>query len=46
MRGVPLRTIQELAGHARASTTEVYMHLAPQALDDAILQLRGPDELR
>ncbi len=45
MRGVPLRTIQELAGHAKASTTEVYMHLAPQALDDAILRLRASDQL-
>jgi integrase len=29
MAGVPLRTVQKLAGHAHYSTTEKYAHLAP-----------------
>ncbi|MCB9751771.1 MAG: hypothetical protein H6713_17490 [Myxococcales bacterium] len=41
MRGTPQRAIQELAGHAKSSTTEIYMHLAPRALQDAIRNLRG-----
>ncbi len=41
MRGTPQKVIQELAGHAHGSTTEVYMHLAPHALRDAIKNLRS-----
>jgi integrase len=37
--GVPLRTIQVLAGHASARTTERYAHLAPSSLRDAIAAL-------
>jgi integrase len=34
-RGVPARTIQALAGHASITTTERYMHVAPEALASA-----------
>ena len=34
MAGVPLRTIQKLAGHAHFSTTEKYAHLAPGHMQD------------
>jgi len=36
MAGVPLRTVQLLAGHAHFSTTEKYAHLAPGHLQDAV----------
>lgn len=39
MRGVPLRTIQKLAGHSRISVTEQYAHLAPGYLEDAVNQI-------
>ena len=39
MRGVPARTIQELAGHANLSETERYMHLSPAAIEDGIRAL-------
>lgn len=38
--GVPLRTVQVLAGHASYRTTERYAHLAPGTLQDAIRVLR------
>lgn len=38
--GVPLRTVQLLAGHASARTTEQYAHLAPGHLRDAVRGLR------
>ena len=41
MRGTAQKVIQELAGHAHGSTTEVYMHLAPRALTEAIRGLRA-----
>ena len=44
MRGVPTRAIQELAGHANSATTDVYMHLTPSALDQAIAALREEEE--
>lgn len=34
--GVPLRTVQVLAGHASYATTERYAHLSPSALEDAV----------
>ena len=38
--GIPLRTVQVLAGHASYSTTEKYAHLAPNTLRDAISAMR------
>ncbi len=43
MRGVPVRAIQELAGHADLSMTQRYMHLSPAALDSAIRLLDQPN---
>ena len=40
MRGTTQKVIQELAGHTSSATTELYMHLAPRALKEAIKQLR------
>lgn len=37
--GVPLRTVQVLAGHASYTTTERYAHLAPSDLRDSIARL-------
>ncbi|MCB9519241.1 MAG: tyrosine-type recombinase/integrase [Myxococcales bacterium] len=37
--GVPIREIQELAGHSRVEHTERYMHLAPDATSNAIARL-------
>lgn len=36
MAGVPLRTVQILAGHAHYSTTEKYAHLAPEHLQNVM----------
>ncbi|MCA9718361.1 MAG: tyrosine-type recombinase/integrase [Myxococcales bacterium] len=44
MRGAHPVVIQRLAGHASAQTTEVYMHLTPAALQEAIGKLREDDE--
>ena len=41
MRGTAQKAIQELAGHAKGSTTEIYMHLAPRTLREAIRGLRS-----
>jgi site-specific recombinase XerD len=41
MRGAPVRSIQELAGHRDLSTTQRYMHLSPSALTEAIRLLDG-----
>lgn len=38
--GVPLRTVQVLAGHSSIRITENYAHLAPSTLRDAVLGLR------
>ncbi|MCA9717404.1 MAG: site-specific integrase, partial [Myxococcales bacterium] len=43
LRGVHVRTIQKLAGHANLSTTEVYMHLVTEAEEDAIRRLRDDE---
>lgn len=39
MNGVPLRTVQILAGHASFKTTEVYAHLSPDHLQDSVSRL-------
>jgi integrase len=39
MRGVPVRAIQELAGHQHLSTTQRYMHNSPVAIESAIRML-------
>ncbi len=44
LRGVHVRTIQKLAGHAKLSTTEVYMHLVSEVEEDAIRRLREDEE--
>jgi site-specific recombinase XerD len=36
MKGATAKAIQELAGHQSLSTTQMYMHLSPVALEDAI----------
>ena len=36
MRGVPLKAIQELLGHASIVTTMRYAHLAPHVARDAV----------
>lgn len=36
MKGVPLRTVQVLAGHSTYGVTEQYAHLAPEHLADAL----------
>lgn len=36
MAAVPLRTVQILAGHANIKTTEIYAHLAPDHLANAV----------
>jgi integrase len=37
--GIPLRTVQVLAGHSSIRITEKYAHLAPSSLRDAIMQI-------
>jgi len=39
MQGVPLRTVQVLAGHSTVAITEEYAHLAPNHLSDAVANL-------
>ena len=42
MRGVPLKVIQELMGHATLEMTMRYAHLAPEARESAVQQLDRP----
>ncbi len=46
MRGVPMRTIQELLGHASFAMTQRYAHLAPHVPRDAVklLDIRHPKD--
>lgn len=41
MKGVGIRTIQELMGHKDVSTTMIYSHLSPEHLRKAITELRS-----
>jgi integrase len=41
MRGVPMRAIQEWAGHTDLRTTQRYMHLSPHGMDSMIRLLEG-----
>ena len=40
MQGVPLRTVQVIAGHAHFTTTERYAHLAPGYLKNVTAGMR------
>lgn len=42
MRGVPLKAVQELLGHATIEMTMRYAHLAPTVVRDAVRLLDGP----
>jgi integrase len=41
MRGVPLRIIQEILGHASVSQTEIYSHLQPEVMHRAMEETFG-----
>jgi integrase len=41
MRGVPLKAVQELLGHADIRMTMRYSHLAPEVKRDAVALLDG-----
>lgn len=41
MRGVPMRAVQQLAGHADLRMTQRYSHLAEQVLVEAVQVLPG-----
>ncbi|RKG70767.1 hypothetical protein D7V80_04200 [Corallococcus sp. CA054B] len=42
MRGVPLKVIQELMGHATIEMTMRYAHLSPETKERAVQQLDAP----
>jgi site-specific recombinase XerD len=42
MRGVPLKAVQELLGHATIEMTMRYAHLAPAIKREAVAQLDRP----
>jgi len=39
MQGIPLRTVQVIAGHSTVAITEKYAHLAPDHMNDAVSRL-------
>jgi integrase len=39
--GIPLRVIQEILGHSSASVTEIYSHLQPDVMGDAMEEAFG-----
>jgi integrase len=41
MQGVPMRVIQEVMGHSTVSVTEMYSHLAPETLEQAMEETFG-----
>jgi integrase len=43
MKGVPLKAVQELLGHATMDVTMRYAHLSPDVRRDAVRVLDGPD---
>ena len=43
MKGVPLRVIQAILGHASITTTEIYSHLLPDTMQAAVQQTFGRD---
>lgn len=45
MRGVPLKAVQELLGHATIEMTMRYAHLSPAIHRDAVAQLDIPAAL-
>ncbi|WXH26404.1 Tyrosine recombinase XerC [Myxococcus stipitatus] len=42
MRGVPMKVIQELIGHATLDMTMRYPHLSPDTRQEAVRVLDGP----
>ncbi|WP_350102367.1 tyrosine-type recombinase/integrase [Myxococcus sp. SDU36] len=42
MRGIPLKVIQELMGHATIDMTMRYAHLSPEARESAVQALDRP----
>jgi len=42
MRGVPIKTVQELLGHATIEMTMRYAHLSPEVKHDAVAKLDRP----
>jgi site-specific recombinase XerD len=45
MRGAPVNSIRELAGHGELGVTQRYLHLSPSALDAAIRLLEDRGEM-
>jgi len=39
--GIPLRVIQEILGHSSTSVTEIYSHLQPDVMGDAMEEAFG-----